>query len=39
MDTKKLAKEIRINCLKLTNVAKSSHVGSMFSCADILAVL
>ena len=39
MDSKELAKEIRINCLKLTNAAKSSHLGSMFSCADILAVL
>ena len=34
-----LAKEIRIECLKMTNRAKSSHVGSMFSCADIVSVL
>ena len=39
MNSKELAREIRINCLKLTNLAKSSHIGSMFSCADILAVL
>ena len=35
----KLANEIRIECLRMTNRAQSSHLGSMFSCADIVAVL
>ena len=34
-----LAKRIRINALKMTNSGKSSHIGSVFSCSDILAVL
>tara|TARA_Y100000768_G_scaffold383984_1_gene367136 strand:- start:20681 stop:21499 length:819 start_codon:yes stop_codon:yes gene_type:complete len=38
-DTAKLAKEIRINILKMTSSGKSSHIGSCFSIADILSVL
>jgi len=34
-----LARSIRIECLKMTNRANSSHIGSMFSCADIVSVL
>ena len=34
-----LAKQIRINVLKMVHRAKASHVGSCFSIADILAVL
>jgi transketolase len=43
MNTKRsseeLAKAIRINCLNMTHAAKSSHIGSSLSIADILAVL
>ena len=39
MDTKKLARNIREDCLIATNMAKSSHVGSMLSIADVVAVL
>lgn len=35
----KLAKKIRIHGLNMTNVGKSSHISSIFSIADILAVL
>ena len=34
-----LAKRIRINALKMTSGGNSSHIGSIFSIADILAVL
>lgn len=34
-----LAKAIRIHCLRMTSGGGSSHVGSAFSCADILASL
>jgi transketolase len=34
-----LAKKVRIHCLNMTNHAKSSHIGSMLSVVDILAVL
>jgi transketolase len=37
--TESLAKRIRIHCLRMTNLGGSSHIGSAFSCADILAVL
>ncbi len=36
---KKLAKKIRIDSVKMTNAARSGHVGSMLSMADIIAVL
>lgn len=34
-----LSKKIRINALKMTSAGGSSHIGSVFSIADILAVL
>ncbi len=34
-----LAKKIRVDVLQMTHDAKSAHVGSCLSCADILAVL
>ena len=34
-----LAKQIRIDSLKMVHRAKASHIGSALSCADILAVL
>ncbi len=39
MDTKNLAKRIRIHSLKMINRGGGSHVGSALSIADILAVL
>ena len=39
MDTKALAKRIRIHVLKMTNRGGSSHIASSLSIADILAVL
>ena len=38
-NSEKLAKAIRIKCLHMTHEAKSSHIGSSLSIADILAVL
>jgi transketolase len=38
-DLHRLAKNIRIESLKLCNCNKSTHIGSALSCADILAVL
>lgn len=35
----RLAKNIRIHALKMTSLGKSSHIGSIFSICDILAVL
>ena len=34
-----LAKRIRLHALQMTSSGGSSHIGSAFSCADILAVL
>ena len=34
-----LAKQVRKDCLIMTNVGKSGHIGSMLSAADIMAVL
>jgi transketolase len=39
VDTKQLAGRIRKHAVKMTHSAKSSHVGSVLSIADILAVL
>ena len=39
MDTKELAHRIRIHVLCMTSRGRSSHVGSAFSIADIVAVL
>lgn len=36
---KKLAKQIRIDSVRMTNAARSGHVGSMLSMAEIIAVL
>ncbi len=39
IDTKTLAKKIRLHALRMTSLGKSAHVGSVFSMADLLAVL
>ena len=39
MDTRALAKKIRIHVLEMTSRGGSSHIGSVLSIADILAVL
>jgi len=39
MNSKELAYNIRVNAVKMTNLGKSSHIGSVLSLADILAVL
>ena len=39
MDTRALAKRIRIHALKMTSAGGSSHVGAVLSMADIVAVL
>ncbi len=39
MNTKDFAKKIRKHALRMTSLGKSSHIGSVFSMADILAVL
>lgn len=38
-DTRDLARRIRLHSLRMANSGGSSHVGAVFSCADILAVL
>ena len=38
-DTRALARRIRIHALRMTSSGGGSHVGAIFSCADILAVL
>lgn len=38
-DTQKLANQIRKHALRMTSLGKSSHIGSVFSMADILALL
>lgn len=37
--TRQLARQIRIHCLRMTNKGGGSHIGAIFSCTDILAVL
>lgn len=39
MGTVELAKRIRLHAVEMTNAGKSSHVGSILSIADIIAVL
>lgn len=39
MNYGEIAKQSRIKCLELVYKAQSSHIGSLFSCADIMAVL
>lgn len=36
---RELAKAVRLDCLKMVHEGKSGHIGSMLSCAEILAVL
>ena len=36
---KQLAKQIRMDCVRMTNSGRSGHVGSMLSMADMIAVL
>ena len=38
-DTENLAKSIRTHALEMTSVGGAAHIGAIFSCADILAVL
>src|SRR5512137_1607517 len=38
-DTRALAKRIRIHALRMTSRGGSSHIGSVFSMADVVAVL
>ena len=38
-NSKELAKKIRLHALEMTHLGGSSHIGSIFSIADILAVL
>lgn len=39
LDSLALAKSIRLNALKMVNAGRSSHIGSVLSIADILAIL
>lgn len=39
LDSRQLAKRIRIHSLRMTSEGGSSHIGAALSCADILAVL
>ena len=39
MDTGELAKRVRIHALRMTSSGRSSHIGAVFSMADVLAVL
>ena len=39
IDSETLAKRIRIHTLRMTSLGGGSHIGAIFSCADILAVL
>ena len=39
MDNRELAKRIRVHALRMTNRARSSHIGGCFSAADMLAAL
>lgn len=38
-DYKEFARQRRIDVLKMTHHAQSSHIGSNFSCIDILSIL
>lgn len=37
--SEQLAKKVRLSAVKMTNAGKSSHIGSVLSMADIMAVL
>lgn len=39
IDTKALARRLRSHALRMTNLGRSSHIGSCLSMADIMAVL
>src|ERR1035438_6652672 len=39
LDTRTLARRIRIHALRMTSLGGGAHIGAIFSCADILAVL
>lgn len=39
LNSETLAKKIRLHALEMTHLGKSSHIGSIFSITDILAVL
>lgn len=39
IDSKQLAHRIRIHALRMTSTGGGAHIGAIFSCADILAVL
>jgi transketolase len=38
-ESRALAKRIRIHALRMTSMSGGSHIGAIFSCTDILAVL
>jgi transketolase len=38
-DTRELARRIRVHALRMTSSGGAAHIGAIFSCADILAVL
>ena len=38
-DSRALAKRIRTHALRITSTGGGSHIGAIFSCTDILAVL
>ena len=39
MDTRELARRVRLHALRMTNRGKSSHIGAALSIADFLSVL
>jgi len=39
LDSSTLARRIRLHALRMTNRGGGAHIGAVFSCADILAVL
>src|SRR5687768_6686642 len=39
VDTVELARRVRLHALRMTNLGGTSHIGSVFSMADLLAVL
>ena len=39
ISSSELARKIRISALRMTSKGKSSHIGSVLSCADILSVI
>ncbi len=39
VDTRALARRLRGHALRMTHLARASHIGSCLSVADILAVL